>query len=86
MKNGTQQPGARTQPIDRAPERVQTLAPIEKDCAYPLSVFQSFTGLDRAAMRGARHKGLKISKIGRRRFVIGADFIEFCKKMADQEA
>jgi hypothetical protein len=76
----------RTPDREPATERVQPLAPIEAGSVYPLSVFQSFTGLDRAAMRGAKRKGLKISKIGRRRFVIGADFIEHCKKMADQEA
>jgi hypothetical protein len=53
------------------------LTPIVADAAYPIELFGRATGLGNWALRQARRTGLRIRVVGRRRYVIGADWIEF---------
>lgn len=50
---------------------------------YPLPEFQKKTGLNRWAIAAARKKGLKVVKVGRRKFVSGAAWAEFLRAQAD---
>jgi hypothetical protein len=52
---------------------------IRADEFYRLDDFKVRTGLNDDAMRKARRKGLKARKIGRRKFIIGAEAIEFLR-------
>lgn len=52
---------------------------IEAAAAYTLPEFQSITQLGDAAMRQARRKGLAVTKVGRRSFVYGQDFIDYMR-------
>lgn len=53
------------------------LGPISVDESYPLPVFQQLTGLSVWALRIARRKGLRVRKVGNRKFVSGADWAAF---------
>lgn len=53
------------------------LAPIQVGSCYPLSEFSRRTGMGPAALRSARKQGLKVRKIGNRKYVRGADFDAF---------
>jgi hypothetical protein len=56
-----------------------TSAPILADAVYPLAAFKAATKLDDWAMREARKAGLKVRRVGRRAYIVGADWIEFLK-------
>jgi hypothetical protein len=62
--------------------RPDSLGAIHAEAIYPLPEFQRLTGLGEAAMREARRRGLVITKIGRRRYVRGADFYEHVGRLA----
>lgn len=54
-----------------------TLAPIDPAKMYPLPVFQETVGQGRAALATARQNGLIIRQIGNRKYVLGADWIDY---------
>ena len=47
-----------------------TLAPIERDAAYPLPLFSKLTGLGEWGVRRARARGLRVRRSGRRKYVL----------------
>ena len=63
--------------ISRAPSTVSVHE------VYALDEFKRRTGLDKAAIRQARRKGLKVVKVGRRSFVIGQDFATYLAQSTD---
>ena len=59
------------------------LGPIRgDDTAYPLPVFASLTGLQTTGIRRARRRGLVVRRVGRRAYVVGADWIAFLRSSA----
>lgn len=61
-------------PIPRAAPGV-----VQSDCLYTLAEVQERLKLGQAAMRQARRAGLKVRTIGRRRFVLGRDLLEYAE-------
>ncbi len=61
-----------------------TLAPIERGCIYPLSVFSARTGLGGWALRKARRDGLRVVKVGRCKFVRGDDFAAYLETLESE--
>ena len=59
-----------------------TLEPIQSDTIYPLAIIKARLGLGSAALRTARRKGLKIRRLGRRSFVLGADVRAYLEEHA----
>lgn len=53
---------------------------IRRDSAYALPLFMSGTGMGWKSLRRARSEGLKVTKIGNRSYVLGADWLDFLKK------
>lgn len=53
------------------------LGEITADAAYALREFQRRTGMADTALRHARQRGLRVRAVGRKRFVVGADWIAF---------
>ena len=62
-----------------------TLEPIKADEVYPLPLFQRNAGMSKHAMRTARRNGLPVKKIGRRKYVLGRDFLEYIAKHGETE-
>ncbi len=56
---------------------VFSLGEIEPDKLYSLEAFKRVTGLKDWALRSARKAGLKMKRVGNRKFVKGKDFIDF---------
>lgn len=54
-----------------------SLGPIEAGASYPLPVFQRLAGLSAWGLRKAKHAGLRVRTVGRRRYVLGSDWLEF---------
>lgn len=52
---------------------------ISSDCAYRLDTFKSRLKLNDDALRKARRKGLKARRVGRRKFILGDEAIQFLK-------
>ena len=50
---------------------------ISADSIYTLDEIELRLGLGQAAMRTARRAGLKVRKIGRRRYVLGKDLLAY---------
>jgi hypothetical protein len=46
----------------------------------PLPVLAASLGLGPAALRTARRQGLKVRKIGRKKFVLGRDLVAFLER------
>jgi hypothetical protein len=63
------------------PSKDTALGAIQSDSVYPLPVFKKKVGLDAWSLREAKKRGLKIRKIGRRRFIVGSDFIEYLRSL-----
>ncbi len=59
------------------------LGPIDAHVIYLLSDFMKRSGLGRHAMRQARRKGLRVIRVGSRRFVRGGDFLEWLDCQSD---
>ena len=55
---------------------------ISADQVLTLEAVQQELGLGRHALREARRKGLKVRRIGRRGYVLGADLIAFIRDTA----
>ena len=60
---------------------LEALGPIVRDACYPLPVFKALTGLDAWALRQAVRAGLKIIPVGRRRYIMGADWLAYVEKV-----
>jgi hypothetical protein len=73
MFNGVHPTMAKTATLDRpkAPGLVSA------DCLYTLAEVQERLKLGQAAMRQARRAGLRVRKIGRRRYVLGRDLLAY---------
>lgn len=65
------------------PDANKSLAPIRGDEVYPLEIFRQRTGLDSWAMRSARKAGLRTRQVGRRKFILGADFLRYVESIDD---
>jgi hypothetical protein len=50
---------------------------IRVDVVYPLAEFMQRARLDKAAMRTARRRGLRVRYVGRRGYVSGAEFLRW---------
>jgi hypothetical protein len=50
---------------------------VRADEIYPLPEFRRRLGLGAAAMRTARRQGLRVRQLGRTRYVLGRDALEF---------
>ncbi len=69
----------------KAVKEAAALGEIAADRVYPLQVFCRLQGLSDRAMRGARRRGLKLRVVGRRRYVVGAEWLRFLQSSADAE-
>ena len=58
-------------------ERPDAPGLVSADCLYTLGEVQRRLKLGQAAMRTARRAGLKVRKIGSRRYVLGRDLLEY---------
>lgn len=76
-------PGAIPERRPKSP-RVQKLGPVSIHEIYPLEVFKQLTGLAGAALRTARRApcGLRVLKVGRRRFIRGSDFAAYLDSLS----
>ena len=52
---------------------------------YTLAEFQRRAGMNAHAMRAARRKGLRVVAVGRKRYVLGADWLVFLREQAAKE-
>ena len=59
------------------PAAAVTVGEIDPDKLYSLEAFKHVSGMGDWAMRSARKAGLKMKKIGNRKFVSGKDFVDF---------
>ena len=50
---------------------------IREDEIIPLPELAKRLGLGQSAMRAARRQGLKVRRIGRRKFILGRDLVAF---------
>ena len=53
------------------------LGPIEAGASYPLPIFQKLAGLSAWGLRRAKAAGLRVRTVGRRKFVLGDDWLAF---------
>lgn len=54
------------------------LQAIHADSVYPVELFREITGLSEEAYAKARQRGLRTAKVGKRVFVVGSSWLEFC--------
>lgn len=66
--------------MEQSLDKSAILGSIRADEAYPLSLFKRLLGLNEDAMRKARRAGLKTRRVGRRRYIIGSEAIEFLRQ------
>ncbi len=59
---------------------------IRSDEVYSLSEVKKRLGLGTHALRMARIKGLEMRKVGRRKFILGADLIAFIDQQGREPA
>ena len=76
-------------PKAKAKEKAQVvpvgpLGAILTDASYPLAMFMGLTGLGVAGIRQARRDGLRILRVGRRKFVMGRDWADFLETIAQK--
>lgn len=64
----------------------QPSEPIQAGAVYRLSELQRRMGIERDALRSAKKKGLRIRKLGTKKYVLGDDFIEFMESLPSEEA
>jgi len=58
---------------------------IDRDAAYSLAEFRRRTGLGSHALRQVRAAGLRVVEVGRKRYVLGADWLRFLERQAAEE-
>ena len=58
---------------------------ISKDEAYTVAEFRRRAGLGDYAFREVRRAGLRVVAVGKKRFVRGADWLEFLSRMAAED-
>jgi len=56
---------------------------VTADALYTLAEIQERLKLGQAAMRQARRAGLRVRKIGRRRYVLGRDVLEYVDRASN---
>jgi hypothetical protein len=61
----------------RHPAPVRPLQVVRADEIVPLTELDARLGLGPSAMRMAMRQGLKVRRIGRRKFVLGRDLVAF---------
>jgi len=59
---------------------------IDRDAAYSLAEFRRRTGLGSYAFRQARTAGLRVVEVGRKRYVLGSDWLRFLEQQAAEES
>lgn len=59
---------------------------IEGGRSYPLPLFQRLSGLGTWGIRQARRDGLRVVKVGRRKFVLGSDWLTYLERQAANQA
>lgn len=62
------------------------LEPVREGSVYSLPQFLIHTSLTQSAFRAAVHRGLRVSRIGKRVFVDGGDWLAFVRGQAAQPA
>ena len=62
------------------PSRPDAPGLIAVDCLYTLAEIRQRLKLGQHAMRQARRAGLRVRRIGRRRYVLGRDVLEFLQR------
>jgi hypothetical protein len=60
-----------------AVKELPTLGEIRGDVVYPLPVFQRLSGLSAWALRQARKRGLRFRIVGRRKYIVGSEWLRF---------
>lgn len=65
--------------------RRQPPAVIRADAAYRLDDFRARTGMGEWAMREARRAGLRVVTVGGKRWIRGADFLDFLAARAEAQ-
>lgn len=63
-----------------ATKPVSEMGPIREGECYPLELFKRNTGLSVWAFREAKRAGLKVRRVGRRGYVLGADWLAFLNR------
>jgi hypothetical protein len=66
-------------------KEAESLGEIRSDVIYPLPVFQRLAGLSAWALRQARRRGLKLRIVGRRKYVIGRDWLAHLEEHGDPQ-
>lgn len=59
---------------------------IDRDAAYSLREFSARAGLNAHALRAARRKGLRVVALGRKRYVLGSDWLRFLEQQAEESS
>lgn len=60
----------------------QTPGVIDAPAAYTVAEFRRRTGMAQYAFRQARANGLRVVAVGKKRYVLGADWLAFLAKQA----
>lgn len=58
-------------------EKIELMEPIDERLVYPLPLFRRHTGIGPAAFALLEKEGLKVHKVGNRKFVRGCDWAAF---------
>jgi hypothetical protein len=61
--------------------RAHSAGEIRSDSVYGLDLFCQLIGFDRAAMRAAEKRGLRVIKCGRRKYIVGSHWREFLESL-----
>ncbi|MBN2577638.1 MAG: hypothetical protein JXB10_01425 [Pirellulales bacterium] len=69
--------------MNSPPDRTAGLAPIRADEIYAWSLFKRRMGLCQKSARALVTGGLRQVVAGKRRFVLGADVLEFFRRLAE---
>ena len=59
----------------------RSLGVIRADESYPLPLFKKLTGLGDWAFQKAQRRGLKTRRVGRQKFIRGADWAEYLESL-----
>ncbi len=70
--------------MNEASTEISRASPIRIDEVYTLADFQRRTGLGRNGMRTARKRGLPVRQCGRKKYVVGAEWVSFLQGNGDQ--
>jgi hypothetical protein len=66
------------------PGATPSLGAVSADQCLPLTEFCRLTGIGRWGLYAAQKRGLKVSKVGRRKFILGSDWLAFVASHRDE--